>query len=134
MATAASVPFNEHLRISDAIADGASAAAGQFHCRWRPEYANSSGNYHGGVLMAMADAAMSRALQARLAPGLRAATVQMSSSFLAAGGSDVSITVHTEKLGKRIAHCRVSIATTSGKLLFTATAAFAVTAAAPSPQ
>jgi len=125
---AAIIPFNEHLCISQALASDESAKEGLFRLKWKEAYANSSGSFHGGALMAFADAAMSRVLKARLPAGKRFSTLHMGSTFVASGAGDIGISVAIVKIGNRIAHCTASITAADGKLLFNATATFAIAA------
>lgn len=96
----------------------------------RPELLNSHGVLHGGVLFSMADTSMSAAVMSLLDEAELCEPIEIHIRILAPC-KDGTVTSVTEVIGrgKRVMQLESRITDASGRLIATATGAFAVLAA-----
>ncbi|RIK06698.1 MAG: hypothetical protein DCC49_11245 [Acidobacteria bacterium] len=96
----------------------------------QPELLNPHGVLHGGVLFSMADTAMGAAVKSLLDEAELCASIEVHIRFLAPC-KDGTLTSVTEVVGrgKRVMQLESRITDASGRLIATATGAFAVLAA-----
>ncbi len=79
--------------------------------RVRPEHANRAGRAHGGLLMSLADIAVSRAARATVPPGCAFATSSLQIAFLEAAseGEWLEAVPRIDRLGRTLIHTSCEI-------------------------
>ena len=79
--------------------------------RVAPEHANRAGRAHGGLLMALADIAVSRAARANIPPGSTFATASLQIAFLEAAseGQWLEAVPRIDRLGRSLIHASCEI-------------------------
>ena len=79
--------------------------------RVAPEHANQAGRAHGGLLMTLADIAVSRAARARVPPGATFATASLQIAFLQAveEGQWLEAVPRLDRLGRSLIHASCEI-------------------------
>jgi len=79
--------------------------------RVAPEHANRTGRAHGGLLMTLADIAVSRAVRAHVPPGATFATAGLQIAFLeaAAQGQWLEAVPRIDRLGRSLIHASCEI-------------------------
>ncbi|GAB3109995.1 PaaI family thioesterase [Bordetella tumbae] len=92
---------------------------------WREDLTNSRGDIHGGTLMSVLDFTLSAAARGS-DPGLGMATIDMTTSFLSPGNSDLVIEARCLRLGTSIAFCEGEIRNAEGQIVAKASATFKV--------
>ena len=92
---------------------------------WREDLTNSRGDIHGGTLMSVLDFTLSAAARGS-DPELGMATIDMTTSFLSPGNSDLVIEARCLRLGTSIAFCEGEIRNTEGQIVAKASASFKV--------
>lgn len=92
---------------------------------WREDLTNSRGDIHGGTLMSVLDFTLSAAARGH-EPTLGMATIDMTTSFLSPGNSDLIIEARCLRVGASIAFCEGEIRNTDGELVAKASATFRV--------
>lgn len=92
---------------------------------WRADLTNSRGDIHGGTLMSVLDFTLSAAGRGG-DPALGMATIDMNTSFMSPGTSDLIIEARCLKRGNSIAFCEGEIRSQDGELVARATATFKV--------
>jgi len=92
---------------------------------WRADLTNSRGDIHGGTLMSVLDFTLSAAARGTDA-SLGMATIDMTTSFLSPGTSDLVIEARCLRRGASIAFCEGEIRGADGQLVAKASATFKV--------
>ena len=79
--------------------------------RVEPHHANRGGRVHGGVLMTIADIALSRAVRARLPAGATMWTADLQIAFLQGAGEGDWLEAHArvDRLGRSLAHASCAV-------------------------
>jgi uncharacterized protein (TIGR00369 family) len=90
----------------------------------RPHLVNSRGHVHGGALMSVLDFTLSAAGRAHDLTGISMATIDMSTSFMSPGSTDLTITATCTHRGGSICFCEGEVRDTDNKLVAKATASF----------
>ena len=100
--------------------------------RVAPEHANRAGRAHGGLLMALADIAVSRAARASIPPGSTFATASLQIAFLEAAseGDWLEAEPRIDRLGRSMIHTSCEIRS-GEKLVARVLATVSVRLAAP---
>lgn len=115
------IPFLEHLGVEAVSCENDTAIT---RMSLQPHLRNSHGHVHGGALMSVLDFTLSAAGRAHdpLAVGL--ATIDMSTSFLSPGTTDLTITATCLRRGSTICFCEGEVRDTQDRLVAKATASF----------
>ena len=92
---------------------------------WRADLTNSRGDIHGGTLMSVLDFTLSAAARGH-DYDLGMATIDMTTSFMSPGNSDLVIEARCLRLGTSIAFCEGEIRNADGQLVAKASATFKV--------
>jgi len=117
------IPYLEHLGVVPlSMGDGKASA----RLPMRPELHNSRGELQGGSIMSVLDFALSAAVRSSSPDATGAATVDMTTSFLAPALSDLTIEARVLKAGGSIVFCEAEARSTSGELVARATGTFRV--------
>ena len=92
-----------------------------------PQHANRLGRAHGGLLMTLADIALSRAVREHLPPGATMSTADLHIAFLegVAPGAWVTAAPNVERAGRSLIHASVELCA-NGRSVAKALATFAV--------
>jgi uncharacterized protein (TIGR00369 family) len=90
---------------------------------WREDINNSYGVIHGGATMSVLDFAMHAAARGRN-DGLTVSTIDMSTSFLAPGNGDLTITARCLRRGSSIIFCEGEARDGQGALVAVCKASF----------
>jgi acyl-coenzyme A thioesterase 13 len=79
--------------------------------RVAPEHANRAGRAHGGLLMTLADIAVSRAVRSQVPPGATFATASLQIAFLQAAseGQWLEAVPRIDRLGRSLIHASCEI-------------------------
>jgi uncharacterized protein (TIGR00369 family) len=93
---------------------------------WRADLVNSRGDIHGGTLMSVLDFTLSAAARGHAPKELGMATIDMTTSFLSPGNSDLVIDARCLRVGASIAFAEGEIRNTSGEIVAKASATFRV--------
>ena len=115
------IPFASHLGI-ELLERGDGRA--RLRLQLRPELMNSFDAAHGGVVMTLLDIAMAVAARTRDPDAIGAITIEMKTSFLAAGAGTMAVDGVCLHLGKSIAFCEARAHGADGKLAATASGTF----------
>ena len=118
-----SSPFGAHLGIRTR-SRGAGRAVLELDLR--PELMNVWDFAHGGLIMTLLDNAMSTAAYTMDAKGAGVVTVEMKTSFIAAGQGRLEAHGHCLHFGRSIAFCEGEVRDAAGKLVARASGTFAV--------
>jgi len=92
---------------------------------WRADLTNSRGDIHGGTMMAVLDFTLSAAARGG-DPGLGMATIDMTTSFMSPGTTDLVIEARCLRRGASIAFCEGEVRGADGELLAKASATFKI--------
>ena len=92
---------------------------------WRADLTNSRGDIHGGTMMAVLDFTLSAAVRGG-EPGLGMATIDMTTSFMAPGTTDLVIEARCLRRGASIAFCEGEVRGADGELVAKASATFKI--------
>ena len=115
------IPFASHLGVELLErGDGRS----RLRLALRPELMNSFDAPHGGVVMTLLDIAMAVAARSRDPDAIGAITIEMKTSFLAAGAGTMTVDGVCLHLGKSVAFCEARAHDVEGKLAATASGTF----------
>ncbi|OZI41270.1 phenylacetic acid degradation protein [Bordetella genomosp. 5] len=103
------------------------AGDGVARCRlpWRADLTNSRGDVHGGTLMSVLDFCLSAAARGH-ETDVGMATIDMTTSFLSPGRTDLVVEARCLRRGMSIAFCEGEIRDASGELVCKASATFKV--------
>jgi uncharacterized protein (TIGR00369 family) len=123
-----SPPFYQHLGLQlDFLQDGQSAIRLPF----RPEYANTRGEMHGGAVAALMDAAMSQAVRSLVAMGSKVATITMTLNYLAPSHGELTCKGRVVKSGRSVMFVEAEVTDDRGQAVCRGAATYRV--AAPKP-
>lgn len=117
------VPFNCHLgmEVAEAHEDGATLC-----CTIRPELRNSHGVVHGGVVAALADAAVGVSLSHRVSPR-HATTIDLKVNYLRpARAGKLWARCHLVRVGKTLVTGRVDLKDDGDRMVAIATATYMI--------
>lgn len=89
-----------------------------------PHLVNSRGQVHGGALMSVLDFTLSAAGRSHDWVGVTMATIDMSTSFMAPGTTDLTITAKCIRRGSSVCFCEGEIRDTNDELVAKAMASF----------
>ena len=93
---------------------------------WRADLTNSRGDIHGGTLMSVLDFTLSAAARGSVEADVGMATIDMTTSFMSPGSSDLVIEARCLRRGASIAFCEGEIFNDKGELVAKASATFRV--------
>lgn len=117
------IPYLDHLGVVPVkMGDGKCTA----RLPMRSELHNSRGEFQGGAIMSVIDFALSAAVRASSADVAGAATIDMTTSFLAPALSALTIEARVVKAGGSIAFCEAEAFDAGGALVARATATFKI--------
>lgn len=91
---------------------------------YRKEIVNSRGHVHGGALLSMLDFTLSAAGRSHDPIGTGVATIDLNSSFLSPGESDLEARARCIRRGSSICFCEGEIVDASGQIVAKAMASF----------
>lgn len=115
------VPFMEHIGLKPLSLDETS-------CRtlltWQPALVNSRGDIHGGTLMSAFDFTLSAAARGHEPLRYGAITIDMTTHFLEAARSDLTVVGRCTKRGRSMAFCEGEIVDAAGTVVAVARAVF----------
>jgi len=115
------VPFMDHIGLQP-------LAVSADECRtrlpWGPALLNSRGDLHGGTLMSAFDFTLSVAARAHAPERWGAVTIDMSTHFIEAARSELTIIGRCTRRGRSIAFCDGEIVDAAGTLVAQARAVF----------
>ena len=83
----------------------------------RPELENSRGDFHGGVVASLLDAAMSVAVRSAYAGDEGAATVSLTVNYLEPGRGSLVATGHVRRAGGSLASAEAEVVDASGRVV-----------------
>ncbi len=115
------IPYLEHLGVEPVMCENDMAIT---RMAIRPHLVNSRGHIHGGALMSVLDFTLSAAGRAHDLTGISMATIDMSTSFMSPGSTDLTITATCTHRGGSICFCEGEVRDTDNKLVAKATASF----------
>lgn len=115
------IPYLEHLGVQPIECDNDVAVT---HMPLKPHLLNSRGQVHGGALMSVLDFTLSAAGRCHDRLGVGMATIDMSTSFIAPGTTDLTITATCIRRGGSICFCEGEVRDTDNQLVAKATASF----------
>ncbi len=115
------VPFMEHIGLTPVSLD-------ETCCRtrlaWAPALVNSRGDIHGGTLMSAFDFTLSAAARAHDPLRYGAITVDLTTHFLEAARSELTVVGRCTKRGKSMAFCEGEILNPQGAVVAVARGVF----------
>ena len=115
------IPYLEHLGL-EPVEIGEDIAVTRLPCR--KEIVNSRGHIHGGAILSMLDFTLSAAGRSHDPMGTGVATIDLSSSFLSPGDSDLTATARCIRRGSSICFCEGEIVNAAGQIVAKAMASF----------
>jgi uncharacterized protein (TIGR00369 family) len=115
------IPYLEHLGVEPVLCKDDRAV---IRMPFAAHLLNSHGHIHGGALMSVLDFTLSAAGRSHDPLGVGLATIDMSTSFLSPGKSDLTITATCIRRGSSICFCEGEIRDTDNLLIAKATASF----------
>ena len=115
------IPFVEHLGIRLVEQNETRAV---IRLEKRPEFLNSGGSTHGGLIMTMLDLAMASAVRGRHKLAASVLTVDISVGFIAASTGEIIAEGRVLNAGKSTAFCEAEARDVDGKLLTKAIGTF----------
>ena len=115
------IPYLEHLGVKPVACENDTAVT---QLPIKPHLVNSRGHVHGGALMSVLDFTLSAAGRAHDLTGISMATIDMSTSFMSPGASDLTITATCTHRGGSICFCEGEVRDADNKLVAKATASF----------
>lgn len=115
------IPYLEHLGI-EPVEIGEDMAVTRL--TRRNEVVNSRGHIHGGALLSMLDFTLSAAGRSHDPLGTGVATIDLSSSFLSPGDSDLICRARCIRRGSSICFCEGEILNEAGQVVAKAMASF----------
>lgn len=122
------IPYLEHLGVEPQTCEDDSAVV---KLPIRPHLLNSRGHVHGGAIMSVLDFTLSAAGRAHDPTGVSMATIDMSTSFMTPGTTDLTITATCVHRGRSICFCEGEIRDADNQLVAKATASFKMIKANP---
>lgn len=115
------IPYLEHLGVEPIRCEN-DVAVSKMHLA--PHLLNSHGHVHGGALMSVLDFTLSAAGRSHDPLGYGMATIDMSTSFISPGTTDLTVTATCIRRGGTICFCEGEIRDTENRLVAKATASF----------
>lgn len=115
------IPYLEHLGVVPLKCENDTAIT---RLPIKPHLVNSRGHVHGGALMSVLDFTLSAAGRSHDLTGVSMATIDMSTSFMAPGATDLTIKATCIHRGGSICFCEGEIRDANNKLVAKATASF----------
>jgi len=115
------IPYLEHIGVEPVEMKEDVAIT---RLRIRPEIVNSRGHVHGGAILSMLDFTLSAAGRSHDPLGTGVATIDLSSSFLSPGDSDLTCTARCVRRGSSICFCEGEIVNEKGEIVAKALASF----------
>ena len=115
------IPFMEALGV---VPEEIGESYARTRLPYRGDLLNSRAHVHGGTLMSVLDFTMSASARGLMLGKLGVATIDMTTSFMEPGLTDLVIEGRCLRRGKSIAFCEGEIRDPDGKLLCKATASF----------
>jgi uncharacterized protein (TIGR00369 family) len=117
------IPYLEHLGVEPISCENDQAVV---RMPLQPHLINSHGHVHGGALMSVLDFTLSAAGRAHDPLSVGMATIDMSTSFLSPGSTDLTVTATCLRRGSTICFCEGEIRDTQNQLVAKATASFKI--------
>ena len=117
------IPFLEHIGLIPVSLGGGKAAA---RLPMRKELQNSRGEFQGGSIMTALDYTLSAAVRSSTEGAIGAATIDMTTSFLAPALTDLAFEARVIKAGQSIVFGEAEARDASGELVARATGTFKV--------
>lgn len=115
------IPYLEHIGVEPISCENDVAVT---RMRCEPHLLNSHGHIHGGAIMSVLDFTLSAAGRSHDPLGTGLATIDMSTSFLSPGKSDLTITATCIRRGGSICFCEGEIRDADNQLVAKASASF----------
>lgn len=115
------VPFMEHIGLSPVSLDDSGCRT---RLAWTPALANSRGDMHGGTLMSAFDFTLSAAARAHDPLRYGAITIDLTTHFLEASRSELTVIGRCTKRGKSMAFCEGEILDPQGTVVAVARGVF----------
>lgn len=115
------VPFMEHIGLKPVSLDEACCKT---QLAWNPALVNSRGDIHGGTLMSAFDFTLSAAARAHDPLRYGAITVDLTTHFLEASRSELTVIGRCIKRGKSMAFCEGEIVNPEGTVVAVARGVF----------
>jgi len=107
------IPFLSHLGVVPEFAENGKS---RITLDMRPEYENSFGVAHGGVIMTLLDFAMAAAARSAMNHPLGAITIDMTISFLRPSVGMIVVEGTVLKSGKSINYCEAVVLNEAGEI------------------
>lgn len=107
------IPFLDHLNV---IPEYAENGKSRISLEMRPEYENSFGVAHGGIVMTLLDFAMAAAARSSMNHPLGAITIDMTVSFLRPSVGKIVVEGSVLKSGKSINYCEAVVLNDAGEI------------------
>jgi uncharacterized protein (TIGR00369 family) len=108
-----SIPFLGHLGVVPEFAENGKS---RITLDMKPEYENSFGVAHGGVIMTLLDFAMAAAARSAMNHPLGAITIDMTISFLRPSVGKIAVEGTVLKSGKSINYCEAVVLNEAGEI------------------
>lgn len=115
------VPFMEHIGLKPVSLDETCCKT---RLAWNPALVNSRGDIHGGTLMSAFDFTLSAAARAHDPLRYGAITVDLTTHFLEASRSELTVIGRCTKRGKSMAFCEGEIVNPEGTVVAVARGVF----------
>lgn len=117
------IPYLDHLGVVPvSMGDGKASA----RLPMRRELHNSRGEFQGGAIMSALDYTLSACVRASSPDAIGAATIDMTTSFLAPALTDLTFDARVVKAGGSIVFCEAEARDAKGELVARATGTFKV--------
>ncbi|MBU3566044.1 PaaI family thioesterase [Polynucleobacter sp. MWH-HuK1] len=107
------IPFLAHLGV---VPEYAKDGKSRISLEIRPEYENSFGIAHGGVIMTLLDFAMGAAARSTTDIPLGAMTIDMTVSFLRPSVGKIAVEGNILKSGKTVNYCEAIVLNEAGEI------------------
>lgn len=108
------IPFIEHLGVKTVALDDGRA---RLELELRPEYCNSFGTAHGGILMTLLDVALCQAARTQHPDAAGIVTIDMATSFIAGGQGRLAAEGHVLKPGRTTIFVEAEVRNGDGTLV-----------------
>ena len=115
------IPYLEHIGVEPVSCENDVAIT---RLPIKPHLVNSRGHVHGGALMSVLDFTLSAAGRSHDLTGISMATIDMSTSFMAPGSTDLTVTATCTHRGGSICFCEGEVRDANQKLVAKASASF----------
>lgn len=124
------VPFMEHIGLAPVSLDETCCTT---RLAWNPALVNSRGDIHGGTLMSAFDFTLSAAARAHDPLRYGAITIDLTTHFLEAARSELTVIGRCTKRGRTMAFCEGEILKEDGTLVAVARGVFKLVVRDASP-